>query len=56
MDTDFDQAIGELKERADEANLCFLSYLLSMAQLEAQKIREEKQAARLHALRLKFSA
>jgi hypothetical protein len=45
MDSDFDEAIGELKERAAKANLWFLSYLLGMAELEAQKIGEEKQAA-----------
>jgi hypothetical protein len=47
MDTDFDEAIGELKDRAAKANLLFLSYLLSMAELEAQKIREDKQEARV---------
>jgi hypothetical protein len=47
MNSDFDEAIGELKERAAKANLWFLSYLLGMAELEAQKIREEKQAARV---------
>ena len=56
MDRDFDEAIGELKERAAQANLWFLSYLLSIAELEAQQIREEKKAARWHALRPKFSA
>jgi hypothetical protein len=57
MDSDFDEAIGELKERAAKANLWFLSFLLSMADLEAQRVKEETQAARaVRAARPKFSA